>query len=91
MRADDFSQQPLEIFQKQIRPLLVEHWLQCHGPEKQEGGFNLSHSASPITATTGTFSDHHESEETNDLIGDDGWCYADQYARKDSNLQPSVP
>jgi integrase len=45
----------------------------------------------PILARTGTISDHHEIEETNDLIGDDGMCYADQYARKDSNLQPSVP
>ncbi|MFM7168365.1 MAG: c-type cytochrome domain-containing protein, partial [Planctomycetaceae bacterium] len=42
MRADDFSQQQLEIFEKQIRPLLVEHCLKCHGPEKQEGGLNLS-------------------------------------------------
>jgi len=42
VRADDFSQQQLEIFEKQIRPLLVEHCLQCHGPEKQEGGFNLA-------------------------------------------------
>jgi hypothetical protein len=41
VRADDFSQQQLEIFEKRIRPLLVEHCLQCHGPEKQEGGFNL--------------------------------------------------
>ncbi|MFM7867356.1 MAG: c-type cytochrome domain-containing protein, partial [Planctomycetaceae bacterium] len=41
VRADDFSQQQLEIFEKRIRPLLAEHCLQCHGPEKQEGGFNL--------------------------------------------------
>ncbi len=66
------------------------HYLTVH-QEHWDRALNLSHSASPITATTGTFSDHHESEETNDLIGDDGMCYADQYARKDSNLQPSVP
>lgn len=66
------------------------HYLTVH-QEHWDKALNLSHHTSPITATTGTFSDHHEIEETNDLIGDDGMCYADQYARKDSNLQPSVP
>ena len=42
VRADEFSPQQLELFEKQIRPLLVEHCLKCHGPEKQEGGLNLA-------------------------------------------------
>lgn len=66
------------------------HYLTVH-QEHWDKALNLSHHTSPITATTGTFSDHHEIEETNELIGDDGMCYTDQYARKDSNLQPSVP
>ncbi|MGV2336883.1 MAG UNVERIFIED_CONTAM: DUF1549 domain-containing protein [Planctomycetaceae bacterium] len=40
--ADEFSAVQLELFEKHIRPLLVEHCLQCHGPQKQEGGLNLS-------------------------------------------------
>jgi hypothetical protein len=40
--ADEFSAEQLELFEKHIRPLLVEHCLQCHGPQKQEGGFNLA-------------------------------------------------
>ncbi len=42
VRADEFSPQQLEMFEKQIRPLLVEHCLKCHGPEKQEGGLSLA-------------------------------------------------
>lgn len=42
VRADEFSPQQLELFEKQIRPLLIQHCLECHGPEKQEGGFNLA-------------------------------------------------
>ncbi len=41
VRAEEFELQ-LELFEKQIRPLLVEHCLKCHGPEKQEGGLNLA-------------------------------------------------
>jgi hypothetical protein len=42
VHADEFSPQQLELFEKQIRPLLIEHCLECHGPEKQEGGLNLA-------------------------------------------------
>jgi hypothetical protein len=42
VRADEFTPQQLEMFEKQIRPLLIEHCLKCHGPEKQEGGLNLA-------------------------------------------------
>ena len=42
VRADEFTPQQLDRFEKQIRPLLIEHCLKCHGPEKQEGGLNLA-------------------------------------------------
>ena len=42
IRADEFTLQQLELFEKEIRPLLIEHCLKCHGPEKQEGGLNLA-------------------------------------------------
>lgn len=42
VRADEFTPQQLELFEKQIRPLLIEHCLKCHGPDKQEGGLNLA-------------------------------------------------
>jgi len=37
-RADGPS---LEHFEKRVRPLLVEHCVRCHGPEKQKGGLRL--------------------------------------------------
>ncbi|MDB6117433.1 MAG: Planctomycete cytochrome, partial [Verrucomicrobiaceae bacterium] len=27
-----------DFFEKKVRPLLVEHCLECHGPEKHKGG-----------------------------------------------------
>ena len=42
VHADDFTPQQLDLFEKQIRPLLIEHCLKCHGPDKQEGGLNLA-------------------------------------------------
>jgi hypothetical protein len=42
VRADEFTPEQLELFEKEIRPLLIEHCLKCHGPDKQEGGLNLA-------------------------------------------------
>lgn len=42
VRAEEFSAQQLEQFEKQIRPLLLEQCAKCHGLEKQEGGFSLA-------------------------------------------------
>ena len=42
VRADEFTPSQLALFEKEIRPLLIEHCLKCHGPEKQEGGLNLA-------------------------------------------------
>lgn len=33
------------FFEKRIRPLLVEHCMECHGPEKQKGSLRLDHQA----------------------------------------------
>ena len=30
-----------ELFEKRIRPLLLEHCIKCHGPEKHKGGLRL--------------------------------------------------
>ncbi len=35
----------LTHFEKHIRPLLVEHCIQCHGPDKQKGGLRLDSAA----------------------------------------------
>ena len=36
--AEDSSE---EIFEKEIRPALIEHCIRCHGPKKQQGGLRL--------------------------------------------------
>ncbi|MBL8797186.1 MAG: PSD1 domain-containing protein, partial [Planctomycetia bacterium] len=35
----------VEYFEKHVRPVLVEHCLKCHGPEKQKGGLRLDSAA----------------------------------------------
>lgn len=37
-----FAQTDEEFFEKEIRPLLVEHCQSCHGEKKQEGGLQLT-------------------------------------------------
>ncbi|MFO1007602.1 MAG: PSD1 and planctomycete cytochrome C domain-containing protein [Planctomycetaceae bacterium] len=36
-----FSPEKIEYFEKEVRPLLVEHCLKCHGDEKQKGDLRL--------------------------------------------------
>jgi cytochrome c553/mono/diheme cytochrome c family protein len=38
-RSDDAAK--IEHFEAKIRPILVEHCIQCHGPKKQKGGLRL--------------------------------------------------
>lgn len=38
---DTFSSQQLDFFENRIRPLLVQHCLECHGPVKSENGLRL--------------------------------------------------
>ncbi|MCP4774086.1 MAG: DUF1549 domain-containing protein, partial [Planctomycetaceae bacterium] len=42
-RADDkiFSSRQLDFFENKIRPLLVQHCIECHGPAKSENGLRL--------------------------------------------------
>ena len=35
----------LEFFEKRVRPVLVEHCYDCHGPEKQKGGLRVDSKA----------------------------------------------
>ena len=39
--ADEAAQ--VELFEREIRPLLVEHCLDCHGAEEPDGGLRLDH------------------------------------------------
>ena len=41
LAADVPSPEQLEFFEKQIRPLLVEHCSECHGAKKSEAGLRL--------------------------------------------------
>ncbi|MBM4075637.1 MAG: hypothetical protein FJ267_08340, partial [Planctomycetes bacterium] len=40
--GDEFSPAKIEFFEKQIRPLLIEHCFECHGEKKKEGGLKLT-------------------------------------------------
>ncbi len=40
-RAEEFSSQQIEFFEKKVRPLLAKHCWKCHGPEKQEANLRL--------------------------------------------------
>src|SRR5438045_1845713 len=37
-----------EFFEKEIRPVLAEHCIQCHGPEKQKGDVRLDSRAAML-------------------------------------------
>lgn len=37
-----------DLFEKQVRPILVEHCLSCHGPDKQKGGLRLDSRAALV-------------------------------------------
>lgn len=44
IRADDplaFSTQQVEFFEKKIRPIIVSHCIECHGPDVQESELRL--------------------------------------------------
>ena len=41
LAADAPSPEQLEFFEKQVRPLLVEHCSECHGAKKSEAGLRL--------------------------------------------------
>jgi len=39
--ADDNEKRSLELFEKHVRPTLIDHCIRCHGPEKEQGGLRL--------------------------------------------------
>ncbi len=39
--ADDLQQEQLKFFETKVRPLLVEHCYECHGPDLQESDLRL--------------------------------------------------
>lgn len=38
---EPFSEEGLSFFEKEVRPLLIDRCLECHGEEKQKGGLRL--------------------------------------------------
>lgn len=40
-----------EFFEKQVRPLLVQHCVECHGPDQQEGGLRLDSRAQVVVGS----------------------------------------
>lgn len=40
-RSETAKQEQLEFFEKQIRPVLVEHCVECHGDKKQQAGLRI--------------------------------------------------
>ncbi|MBI2431378.1 MAG: hypothetical protein HYV26_00690, partial [Candidatus Hydrogenedentes bacterium] len=38
---EEFSPEAIDFFEREVRPVLVEHCLECHGPEKQKLGLRL--------------------------------------------------
>lgn len=52
LMADDpvsFSAEDIKFFETSVRPLLAEHCLKCHGPDKQNGGLRLDSRESVVT------------------------------------------
>ncbi|MFO0911228.1 MAG: PSD1 and planctomycete cytochrome C domain-containing protein, partial [Isosphaeraceae bacterium] len=47
--ADSREADSLRYFESQIRPILVEHCVKCHGPDKQKGGLRLDSGAAVRT------------------------------------------
>ena len=39
--ADDKTGKAIELFEKQVRPTLIDQCIRCHGAEKQRGGLRL--------------------------------------------------
>jgi hypothetical protein len=42
-RHEAFSPEQLAFFESEVRPLLIEKCVKCHGEEKQKGGLRLDH------------------------------------------------
>ena len=51
--ADDPSAEQIEVFEKQVRPLLVQNCNECHGAKKQEAGLRLDTQAGFLKGSDG--------------------------------------
>jgi len=51
--AKTFSPDQIEYFEKQVRPLLAKHCVECHGPKLQEAGLRLDTRAAIIKGVEG--------------------------------------
>ena len=40
--GDKPTPEGVEFFEKKVRPLLVKHCYECHGPDEQKGGLDLT-------------------------------------------------
>jgi mono/diheme cytochrome c family protein len=63
--ADAPSAQAVELFEKHVRPMLVTHCQQCHGPRRQQGGLRLDSRAEFLKGSdTGPVVDAARPEES---------------------------
>lgn len=46
---DKFTDQDLEFFEREIRPLFAAHCFECHGPDEQEASLRLDHREALLT------------------------------------------
>src|SRR6188474_3480179 len=44
-----FADDPLAQFEREVKPVLEENCVKCHGPEKQKGGLRLDQKTSIMT------------------------------------------
>ncbi|MCE9608272.1 MAG: PSD1 and planctomycete cytochrome C domain-containing protein [Planctomycetia bacterium] len=51
--ATKFSAEQIEYFEKQVRPLLAKHCVECHGPKQQEAGLRLDTRKAILTGVEG--------------------------------------
>jgi mono/diheme cytochrome c family protein len=53
LAAGEDSREALELFERQVRPILVDVCQQCHGPDKQESGLRLDSRAAALQGGAG--------------------------------------
>ena len=51
-QADSYTRQQLDHFERSIRPVLIQHCIACHGPQRQEGDLRLDSREAMLTGGT---------------------------------------
>ena len=51
-QADNYTRQQLDHFERSIRPVLIQHCIACHGPQRQEGDLRLDSREAILTGGT---------------------------------------